>query len=343
MPTGAHLVGSLPLADADAVFRAAAETLGDRLRTIPDGETGERTIWIQWQAGVFAEHPDLEVNPVPEGQYAPFDQYRLRAGADPAHLRFERLGYAEQAERSFARFAELQQEGAIADHVRLQVSLPTPAAPVTQVVAPDWRAAVEPAYEEALLREVDQLARALPHDRLAVQWDVAIEVGMWEGLGGLFTPWFDDVHDAIIERLARISARVPDDVALGYHLCYGDYGHEHFVQPADTANLVALANRLSEAVGRPIAWVHLPVPRERDDAAYFAPLRDLRLHPETQLHLGLVHHTDGAEGARRRIAAAQDTIEDFGVATECGFGRRPAEQVRPLLELHRELTGPVAS
>lgn len=342
MPTGAHLVGSIPLADASEVFSSSAAALGDRLESIPDGETDQRTNWILWQAGVFAEHPDLEVNPVDEGQYAPVDQYRPLTGTDPAELRFDDLGYADHAESSYTEFARLVEAGEIPEHVRFQVSLPTPIAPVTQFVEPGSRAAIEPAYEEALLREVDEIAARIPHEKLAIQWDVAIELGMWEGVGGLFTPWFEDVENSIIERLARVSARVPDDAILGYHLCYGDYGHEHFVQPTDTANLVELANRLSAAVERPISWIHLPVPRERDDAAYFAPLEGLRLYPETKLHLGLVHQTDGVEGARKRIEAAQSAVEDFGVATECGFGRRPAEQVRPLLELHRELTAPLS-
>ncbi len=42
-PRGVHLVGSVPLGDAEDVFRTANAILGGRLRRIPDGETGERT------------------------------------------------------------------------------------------------------------------------------------------------------------------------------------------------------------------------------------------------------------------------------------------------------------
>jgi hypothetical protein len=38
-PRGVHLVGSVPLGDAEAVFRTANAILGGRLRRIPDGET----------------------------------------------------------------------------------------------------------------------------------------------------------------------------------------------------------------------------------------------------------------------------------------------------------------
>ena len=40
------IVGSVPLADAEAVFRAVAGALGERVRRIPDGETGARINWI---------------------------------------------------------------------------------------------------------------------------------------------------------------------------------------------------------------------------------------------------------------------------------------------------------
>ena len=81
----------------------------------------------------------------------------------------------------------------------------------------------------------------------------------------------------------------------------------------------------------------MPVPRERSDDGYFAPLNEIRLRPETDLFLGLVHLTDGVDGARQRIGAATKYVTDFGVATECGFGRRPPETIQALLELHGDI------
>ena len=63
----------------------------------------------------------------------------------------------------------------------------------------------------------------------------------------------------------------------------------------------------------------------------------LKLKPGTELYLGLVHFTDGVEGARRRLAAAKRVVTDFGVATECGLGRRTPAPIPPLLALHREV------
>jgi hypothetical protein len=78
----------------------------------------------------------------------------------------------------------------------------------------------------------------------------------------------------------------------------------------------------------------MPVPRNRTDGAYFAPLERLALRPETELCLGLVHYTDGIEGAKRRLATARKYVKDFSVATECGFGRRDPRTIPELLRLH---------
>src|SRR5207248_6564881 len=172
---------------------------------------------------------------------------------------------------------------------------------------------------------------------LAIQWDVAVEFGILERAA---PDTLDEAMKWVTEGLVRLASRVPEDVELGYHLCYGDAGHKHFVEPADASKLVGVANAISAGARREINWIHMPVPRNRTDDAYFAPLRSLQLGPETELYLGLVHFTDGVEGTRRRIAAAQRVVADFGVATECGLGRRPSETIPDLLRIHSEVAAP---
>ena len=101
--------------------------------------------------------------------------------------------------------------------------------------------------------------------------------------------------------------------------------------------VVDVANRLAADIKRPIALIHMPVPRDRDDDAYFAPLQRLRLKPATELSLGLVHYTDGVAGTRRRMASAERHVKDFSVATECGFGRRDPATIPELLRIHAEV------
>ncbi len=81
----------------------------------------------------------------------------------------------------------------------------------------------------------------------------------------------------------------------------------------------------------------MPVPVDRSDDAYFEPLSGLELDPKTKLFLGLVHDSDGVAGSKKRIDAAGKYAGDFGIATECGFGRRPPETIPNLLRVHAEL------
>lgn len=339
-PVGTHLVGSVPLNSSEEVFRLAAAILGDRLRRIPDGETGERINWIGFQLEVMGKEPALERVPPDPERYAPLPRMRLREGSRATELRFDRLGYTDAALDSYRTFARLVDEGTIARGTRFQVSLPTPLAPVAAFVAPESQPAVERAYEGALLRELSRITDGvhIPRDQLAIQWDVAVEFGILEGI---FPNRLDHPFDDIVSRLIRLGRSVPEPVELGYHLCYGDFEHRHFKQPADAGRFVAVINRLGPALGRSLQWVHVPVPRDRTDEAYFAPLRRLELRPETELYLGLVHATDGRPGAERRIEAARGAVDRFGVATECGLGRRPAGQIEGLLALHRDLADPL--
>jgi hypothetical protein len=129
---------------------------------------------------------------------------------------------------------------------------------------------------------------------------------------------------------------VPRGIELLYHFCYGDAGHRHVVEPTDMGDMVELANRLAAGIQRNIDLVHMPVPRDRSDEAYFEPLKKLKLRPETELCLGLVHYTDGIDGTRRRLATAEKFVRDFSIGTECGFGRRDPSTIPELLRIHAE-------
>lgn len=86
----------------------------------------------------------------------------------------------------------------------------------------------------------------------------------------------------------------------------------------------------------------MPTSRERTDADFYAALDDLRLRPETELYLGIIYPEDGVEGARVRIEAARRSLVEFGVATECGWGRRAPKVLPQLLALHNQLSRPVS-
>jgi hypothetical protein len=344
---GAHLVGSVPLSNAAEVFEQASRQLAGRVRRIPDGETGPRFMWVGWQQQVFERTPQLERVQAADSWGEAAEDYaeqqgsnqappsfRLADGVETRDVAFPPLGYADEAIASFETFRGLQADRVIAPGVRFQVSMPTPVASCTAFLEPGSFAAVEPVYEAAMLAELQRILDAIPHDQLAIQWDVAIEVFLVEGW--VSSP-FQPALDGVVERLVRLGEAVPDDVELGLHMCFGDLGGHHLREPDDTKALVDITNGVVTRLGRRIDWWHFPVPIARDDEAYFAPLRDLRLSPDTAVYAGLVHLGDGVEGALRRARAASGVIDIAGIATECGLGRRPPEQAIELLRLHDQI------
>lgn len=106
-------------------------------------------------------------------------------------------------------------------------------------------------------------------------------------------------------------------------------------------NLVKVANALLANCKRKINWIHMPVPKERTDRAYFEPLKDLVGNlGETVLSLGLVHFDD-LDGTNARIRMAGEFAKSFSVATECGMGRTPPEQLQNILEISKTVSKPV--
>lgn len=351
------LVGSVGLKDSEEVFRAVGPLLGGRMKRIPDGETGPRTSWVARLRFVLEGNPAFEDDPeelaaggrithptegtrtwkgsaiVPRGAPPP-SRMRLKAGVRREDIRIGGLGYPEAAIDSYRLLRALRQHGAVPKHLRFQVSLPTTAAFLNAHVVYEHHAIVEPIYRGQLFREVEEICEAIPHTDLAIQWDVSTEMGQWEGVRHAY---FSDAKAGVVERLALHCTRVPGDVELGVHLCYGSYGGRHWKEPESTANMVEVHNRLIEKLERPIDYIHMPVPVDRSDDGYFKPLSGLRLHPRTKLFLGLVHDSDGVEGTRRRIAMASKYAKEFGIAAECGFGRRPPETIPNLLRIHAEV------
>ena len=339
MPHDVHLVGSVPLENADEVFATASAALGSRLKRIPDGETGARGDWITWLEPAFSGNPAVEksdqlfrVHAQAPGRL----RYRLKPGLAAADIRFEDLFYADIARASYAAFKRLQKAGTITAGTRFQVDLAPAHSVLWLFLVDELHAAIDPIYNAALKCEIDKMAAAIPHHDLAIQFDVASAVfaRLQRAEPSPYGRTREEMQARFSAILIDLGNHVPDDVELLFHLCYGDAGHRHVVEPTDMGDMVEFTNRLVRGMRRRIDLVHMPVPRDRSDAAYFAPLRDLRLDPATKLCLGLVHYTDGIEGTTQRLATARRFVTDFAIATECGFGRRDPATIPELLRIH---------
>jgi hypothetical protein len=348
MPPGSvHFNGSVNLPDAETVMREIGARIPTGVRRITDGETGDRNYWISFQIWKFEQMPEFET--VASGRAyetaadAPdMPQLRLAEGASAETIDWPNLGYADEYTKSFATFEQLQEEGTIPTGVRLQLQYPTPLASMAGTIAPADLPAVAPAYERVLFADLDTLLDRLPHDRVAVQWDIAVELGALEGAMGVTMPM-----EQITPGIVRCLERVPADVPVGLHLCYGDYGHQHWKQPASLQMQVDLVNAVTAATQRGLDFVSFTVPQDRDDSAYFEPLAGLRTGSDTELNFALVpyHPADQAPGTTARqieridtaLAASAGGARDWGICTECGMGRVDATDVPELLDLHSKI------
>jgi hypothetical protein len=351
-PSSVHFNGSVNLPDGETVMREICARIPTGVRRMTDGETGERGYWILFQIQKFLAMPQFESVAVgqayetaPEAPAMP--QLRLTDGARGDTIDWPNLGYADAYAGSFEVFDRLQKDGTIPPGVRFQMQYPTPLASMAGTIAPEDLSEVAASYEAALFADLDRALANLPHERCAVQWDVAVEFGLLEGAMG---PGSAMALEQITPGLVRCVEQVPADVPVGMHLCYGDYGHQHFKQPESLRLQVDLLHAVSSAAGRPVNWASFTVPQARDDADFFAPLRELSTGAETELYFALVPYhpdeqADDTTGEQTRLidaALAQSGAgaREWGICTECGMGRVATEDVPALLDLHREILAP---
>jgi hypothetical protein len=344
--TSAHFNGSVNLADTETVMREISGRVPRGVRRVPDGETGEeRGNWIFFQLQRFTGNPHFEVVSTevdPEAYETPL--VRLAEGTDPATMTWPDLGYAGVYLESYQAFRRLRDEGVIAAGARFQVQYPTPLASIGAYVLPEQQQLVLPSYERAMFADLATLVAAIPHEDLAVQWDVAVEFGIM--VGG-FGPAAPELFDVIVANLVRCVDQVPADVQAGLHLCYGDYGHQHFRQPESLELQVRVLNGVAAGAARPVSFVSFTVPQNQTDEAYFAPLAGLATGPETELNFALVpyHPADQPSGTTQEqtrlidaaLAKGQNAGRAWGICTECGMGRVERDDVPVLLDRYREI------
>ena len=346
-PTTVHFNGSVNLPDAETVMSEISSRIPNGVRRMTDGETGDRNYWISFQTRKFEQMPEFETVAVGQAyETAPdapdMPQLRLTEDASAEMINWPDLGYADEYTTSFATFERMQNEGTIPADVRFQLQYPTPLASVAGTFVPDDLPTIAPSYEQALFADLDTALERLPHDRVAVQWDVAIEFGALEGAMGPKMP-----IDQIAPGLVRCLERVPADVPVGMHLCYGDYGHQHFKQPESLKMQVDLVNAVSAGAGRPLNFVSFTVPQARNDSTYFEPLAGLRTGSDTELDFALVpyHPDDQAPGTTAEQIEHIDAAllnspggaRHWGICTECGMGRVDTADVPGLLDLHSQI------
>lgn len=336
------LVGSIPYDTAEEVMTRFGGPLGAHLPAVPDGETGERRSWVnRLSYQIFNGHPALETlhrPPAPDGdeQLLPkirSDSWKFRVRPGVEQVRFGlpglRLGYARDATNSYFIFKTLREKGVLAPHLRFQIALPM----VNSVIrpmhfpTPGDLEKIRPGYEAALAAELEVIVQRIPARDLAIQWDCAWEVSAVHG--GAPEAGGEAELETHVAPVRRLSALVPQEAALGFHLCFGTFGGWPAFAPPSLARTVELANALVAGAGRRTDWMHIPALDTRDPA-FYAPLSRLEARG-ARVYLGMIHSMASFDA---RLAVARAVLPDFGLAAYCGFGRTPPEELPQVLQDH---------
>ena len=338
------LVGSVPLDTVEEVMRTFGGTLGPYLPAMPDGEVGERRSWVnRLSYQIFNGHQDLETlrRPKPvDGveQLLPRSrddawQFRVKPGVE--RVRFgnpgSRLGYARDAVSSFFVFRTLREKGILPAGLRFQISIPMVNSVIRPLYFPDPAdlPRIRPGYEAAIAGEVAVILDRIPHRDLAIQWDCAWEVSaVCGGRGAKDVPHETEIatHVAPVGRLSKL---IPEDVALGFHFCFGTFGGWPAFAPDDLGRPAELVNAAVASTGRRVDWVHVPT-LDRADDAFYAPLARLDAKG-ARVYLGAIHNM---ATLKQRLDVARKFLPEFGLAAYCGFGRTPPAEMPRILQDH---------
>jgi hypothetical protein len=340
------LVGSLPADSTETALRVGAELFGDMVFALPDGEPGPRAAWVGYEREQLVRpHPDVETVAVTESPTGiPRHAYetpifKIREGVTELH--WDSWPRIDEAIASYRQFDALRQEDVIPDHLRFQVCMPFPASALNGFKA-DYAAdypIAERGFEDLVARELKRLTSEIPPADLAIQWDVCYEVLDLEGV----VAWTaDGAWERFTGPVSRLTPLIPEEVLVGYHLCYGTFPDWPMYEARDMSLLVRMANHAVANSGRPVDWLHLAGPKylRSEDESFFRPLSDLDAG-DARVFLGIVLPVDGESGLKRRHATASKYRSDFGVAMYCGFGRQPGEDGMETMREHARVASSV--
>jgi hypothetical protein len=339
----AHLVGSTPFHDADEALGLFFDKLGPRMRTVPDGETGERQNWIQGLLDSFREHPDLELARI--GDWSDYDRtptYRVRRGHRFTSDRLD-LGYLRHFDASWPSYERRRAEsdGAVRSDLRFQVGIPGDLDLAVFTFGNPLRALRHrSAFRNATLRDIRAI-HARVGDQVVYQLEIPFELILLTKLPGLLV---GPVAGFLAGGVARLVRGAPEGSRWGMHLCLGDMNHRSMGRLDDVGRIVALSNAIVDRwpAGRHLDFMHLPLAAAVEpppaELGFYAPLARLRLPDDTRFVAGFVHEARTLTEQRALLAELERlTGRTADVGCSCGLGRRDREAAMATIERTAEL------
>lgn len=335
----AHLVGSIPGQTPEEAMRLAMSVLGPHLRSLPDGETGDRRNWIIPIIESMREHPDMEL--AKEGDWSDYDKtprFKVRRGHKLLGASLD-FGHVAAMEASRPAFEDVSRDSGRSD-LDYQVGVPGDFDMAMFTLGPVAALRHRRAFTEATVAEITRI-HSLLGDRAIFQLEVPIELILLTKLPGPAHPFVAKLFGRWVAGLAAAS---PQGARFGVHLCLGDMNHRAFGRMKDVAPLVALTNAILAAwpEGRALEFVHAPFAAADDPPAtsesFYAPLAALDLRPGTRFIAGFAHEEQSLDDQRAVLSMIEKLIGGpVDIASSCGLGRRDAAAARRTLERTAEL------
>ena len=314
---------------ADALAR-----LGNRLHTLPDGETGERKNWIIHIVESFRSHPDLAV--AREGDWSDYERiprFKVKAGRSFTSAGLD-LGYAREFHKSYPTFKALREKSHRPD-LAFQVGIPSDLDMTLFTFGPSGILSQRHVFTEATVRDIETIHREAGDD-VVFQIEVPAELVFVAQMPPPLRPL---VARYMAGGIRRLASQAPEGSRFGIHLCLGDMNHRALATLKDVGPVVQLANAIAARwpANRSLEYIHAPfaaanVPPTLDPG-WYAPLANLRLPKWTRFIAGCVHEELGVEDQQAVLALIEEQVgHRVDVATACGLGRRTPKEATAAME-----------
>jgi hypothetical protein len=335
----AHLVGSLPGPKPAAAMAAALHRLGPYLRSLPDGETGERRNWTMPIIESLRVHPAFELRK--QGDWSDYDnipRFRVRKGERVYGASLD-LGYVAAVRDSFAQFEHARALAGRPD-LAFQQGVPGDFDLALFALGPGGALRHRRPFTEATLAEIRDI-KAIAGPSTLFQIEIPAELVLLARVPG-----------ATRRPLARLLARTVTGLAaataqgthFAVHMCVGDMNNRAFGTMADASPVVLLGNAIMRSWpgGRPLDLIHAPFAAADQpattDSAFYVPLQHLALPPAVRFAAGFAHESQALNDQRQIRTIIEDRLQRrVAIASACGLGRRTEPAARAVLERIAEL------
>ena len=328
-----HLVGTIPAKSTSDAYRFVTDILGHTIGpSMPDGETGDRSDWVNRLIEHLRSHPDLEL--ARDGTwsgYADTPAFRVKRGR---RLRWIDLDYYEAFLESWKTYEDMVSGSGR----RFQVGVPGHFDVAAVAFGFNPAAAIRNLgpFRDATIREMGSI---WGKGRQTVLFQVELPIELI-----LLTRMPAHLQPAAAKRFAREVLRLveaaPRSSVFGIHLCLGDLNNEAMGSPFDSGPLVVLANAIMSEwpTGRTLDYIHAPFAHGKlpptMDPDYYEPLTRLWIPDHVRFIAGIIHEATTI----KKLVLVRDQIEHnlerrVDVAASCGLGRRTREAARLNLEI----------